>query len=67
MDTVMSHFFISSRRMSLYISIADFDTAYAPMCSIATRPIHNRATIAMITTDLKQETKLNCYSIKALQ
>jgi len=53
--------------MSLYISIADFDTAYAPMCSIATRPIHNTATIATITTDLKQETKLNCYSIKALQ
>ena len=36
--TRTSHFFISSRNMSLYISIPDLDTAYAPVCSIAMRP-----------------------------
>jgi len=34
----MSHLFISSRNMSLYISIPDLDTAYAPVCLMGTRP-----------------------------
>jgi len=40
MHTRTSHFFISSRSTSLYISIPDFDTAYAPKCSSAARPAH---------------------------